>query len=165
MRIFLSKLIALFHILIIAIPFGLRAIFWSVRKYDIYLMLFLLFVRAHWAFCNGECILSYFEKKIVIPNYELGDDIFCSPFGELFGFNKLTTSKNIFFTDYYKDFRESILVIGLLYVNRNSKNFNLLLIIGIACIISSMCYNIYYREHVKNRKLNNKENISDLIVY
>jgi hypothetical protein len=128
-------------------------------------MILLLFTRAHWAFFNGECILSYFEKKLVIPNYKLGDDIFCSPFGELFGFHKLTTSKNIFFTDYYKDFRESILVIVILYINRNSKNFNLLIIIGIACIISSMCYNIYYREHVKNRKLNNKEYITDLIVY
>jgi hypothetical protein len=128
-------------------------------------MLILLFIRAHWAFFNGECILSYFEKKIAIPDYKLGNDIFCSPFGELFGFHKLTTSKNIFFSDYYKDFRESIPIIVLLYINRNEKNFNLFVIIGIACIISSMCYNIYYREHVKNRKLNNKIYISDLIVY
>jgi hypothetical protein len=165
MRIFLSKLMAIFHILVVAIPFGLRYIYWNVRKYDVYLMLFLLSIRAHWAFCNGECIVSYFEKKIAIPSYKLGDDIFCSPFGELFGFHKLSTSTNIFFSDYYKDFRENILVVALLYVNRDSKNFNLLIIIAIACIIASMCYNIYYREYVKNRKINGKEYISDLIVY
>jgi hypothetical protein len=165
MKILLSKIISIIHILLLIVPFSLRMIFWNVKKYDIYLMLFILFIRAHWAICNGECIMSYFEKIIVEPNYKMGDDIFCTPFGELLGIHKLPNSTNVFFSDYYKDFRETIIILVFLYVNRNEKNFNLLLIIAIACIVSAMCYNIYYREYVKERRLQNKKYISDWIVY
>jgi hypothetical protein len=63
MRLFLSKCCAIFHILFIGLPLILRIIFFNVKKYDIYLLLFLLVIRLHWYFLRGECIISYFEKK------------------------------------------------------------------------------------------------------
>ncbi len=48
--------------------------FVSPKKYDIYFAVFMFFMSIHWVFLKDECILSYLEKKLMDPNYELGSD-------------------------------------------------------------------------------------------
>ena len=165
MKIILSKCCSLLHIIIVAVPLLLRFIYYNVRKYDIYLLLFIFVIRFHWFFLNGECIISYFEKKIMMPSYKIGDDIFCSPFGELLGFNKLSNSRVINFNENYKDLYENFFIILILYINRKSSNFNTMLIIVIISILANLCHNNLYREHIKFRRSQNKTTVSDLIFY
>ena len=161
MKLFLSKLCSYLHVFIIAIPYILRIIFYNFNKYDIYLLLFLLFVRLHWFFLKGECILSYIEKKVMLPNYKLGDDIFCSPWMELFTQDKTFD----IFKEYYRNFTENLFIFFILYCNINSKNFNLLLLISIICIILYSCYNKLYLDYLNKRIEQNKRTITDLIIY
>jgi hypothetical protein len=161
MRLFLSKLCAIFHILIIAIPLFLRLIYFNVVKYDIYILLFFLFIRLHWFFLKGECIISYFEKKLLLPTYKMGDDIFNSPFLEMF-FKKKTFDQNLY-NEYYRDFYQNIYIFFILFSNVNSKNFNLLLVISIVCIVLMFCYSNLYRNHLKKRIRENKITITDTI--
>ena len=41
--------------------------------YDIYYSCFVLLQTIHWGVLKNECIVSYFEKKMINPDYELGD--------------------------------------------------------------------------------------------
>lgn len=42
-------------------------------KYDLIYVIFILCVTLHWIIFEGECILSYFEKKLLDSNYNFGD--------------------------------------------------------------------------------------------
>ena len=47
-RIFLSKCIAIFHILVVMLPMILRILYINVNKYDVYLLLYIFLMRFHW---------------------------------------------------------------------------------------------------------------------
>lgn len=165
MKIILSKICSLLHVIIVLVPILLRIIYYNVTKYDIYILLFIFLIRFHWFFFKGECIITYFEKKIAVPNYKMGDDIFCSPFGELLGLNKIYHDKRYIFNENYKDLYENFFIILILFINRKSNNFNTMLIIILLSILANLCHNNLYREHLKMRRLQNKTTVSDLIIY
>lgn len=39
------------------------------------LPLYFVFILFHWRLFRNECILTYFEKKVINPDYRLGDDV------------------------------------------------------------------------------------------
>ena len=41
--------------------------------YDIYFCGFIFLQTIHWGLLKNECIVSYLEKKLINPNYALGD--------------------------------------------------------------------------------------------
>lgn len=163
MKLLISKLLSIIHILIVYIPLILRIIFYNVTKYDIYLLLFILTIRLHWFFFKGECILNYFEKKIVIPNYKIGDDVFSTPFMDFFYKNR-KINKDLF-SEYYKDFNDNIFIFFILLSNVRAKNFNSILVLSLISIILYMCYTNFYRNYLKKRLSQNKDTITDLVLY
>jgi hypothetical protein len=163
MRIFLSKFCSIFHILFVGLPLILKLIFFNVKKYDVYLLLFLLIIRLHWYFLKGECIISFFEKKILLPNYKLGDANFASPFMELL--TKNNKFDKSLFKEYYRDFTQNLIIYYILFTNVNSKNFNLLVAISFVLISLYTCYNNMYLDYLRNRIAQKKTTITDLIFY
>lgn len=74
-KIFLLWLIRVIH-LFINLCFSTYIIFFITPKYDlIYIVLFIL-MMIHWNIFKGECILDYWEKKILDPTYMIGDNIY-----------------------------------------------------------------------------------------
>jgi hypothetical protein len=49
-------------------------IFIFPKKFDLYFSLTIFILCFHWIIFKHECILSYLEKQIIDPNYELGSD-------------------------------------------------------------------------------------------
>lgn len=43
-------------------------------SWDKYAFLYLSLITIHWVLCQGECMISYYYKKRVNPNYQLGDN-------------------------------------------------------------------------------------------
>jgi hypothetical protein len=70
-NIVLLAVIQLVHFFIDA--FCMFYIFLFNPIYDIYYSSFILLQTIHWGLLKNECVVSYFEKKIIKPNYELGD--------------------------------------------------------------------------------------------
>ena len=173
-RIFLSKCIAIFHILVVMLPMILRILYINVNKYDVYLLLYIFLMRFHWYLCKGECIISYFEKKIALPNYKLGYDIYCTPTRELIGTNKINLKNH---SNVMSNFFGHIFTLFILFYNINSKQFNLLLIIALASTILTIYANIeennyiYKRRKILKKKLKqnlitkDKALITDLVIY
>lgn len=160
----LSKTIVILHIIIVLIP-TIFILFRHNPIYDLYYILYFLIIRGHWYFLNGECILSYIEKKIILPNYKLGQDIFCSPSSIILGHDKINLdNKQNFKSEDYKDITDNLLLLFLLFRNRNTKYFNLMLIIVIAIILCGICFNRYERRIIKKiRKNCAKKNITGLV--
>jgi len=98
----------LIHLLVDLFVMTYAIIFNSI--YDIYFICFILSQILHWGLLKNECIISYIEKKIIDPNYELGSQPFWSPHRQLF-FNNYTNSLRILF-----------IIGGLIYIiYRNKK--------------------------------------------
>lgn len=45
------------------------------KKYDIFIVLIFFAQCLHWIFLKNECSLSYYEKKLINPEYKLGENI------------------------------------------------------------------------------------------
>jgi hypothetical protein len=58
------------HFLIDA--FVMSYVFIFNPMYDIYFVTFVLLQTMHWGALKNECFISYIEKKMISPNYELG---------------------------------------------------------------------------------------------
>lgn len=43
-------------------------------SWDKFAFLYLAIITIHWVVCQGECMISYYYKKRVDPNYQLGDN-------------------------------------------------------------------------------------------
>jgi len=41
-------------------------------KYDLQYAILILLMTLHWVLCCGECIISYFEKKLLNDKYQMG---------------------------------------------------------------------------------------------
>jgi hypothetical protein len=98
-----------------------------------------------------------------LPNYKLGDEKFASPFLELLTKNN-RFNKDLF-KEYYNDFTQNLIIYFILFANINSKNFNLLVVISFILISLHSCYNNMYLDYLKNRLVQNKTTITDLILY
>jgi hypothetical protein len=79
--------------------------------YDIYYSSFIFSQTIHWGLLKNECIVSYIEKKLMDPNYTLGDKPKWIPHYKIYH-NKIT----IFF--------KAVLILGGLtfVIFRNRKN-------------------------------------------
>jgi hypothetical protein len=76
------EIIQFFHFLIDIIT--TTYIFIFNPYYDIYYSLFLFLQTSHWPLIKDECIISYFEKKIIDPNYEMGSNASYCPHYEIY---------------------------------------------------------------------------------
>jgi hypothetical protein len=57
------------------------------NSYDLFYLIIILLLVIHWNTFKGECILSYFEKKILDPSYKLGSDTTYHPYTDIiFGY-------------------------------------------------------------------------------
>jgi len=68
-------LIGFFHLFL-----AFFIIFYSIiasKKYDKYLLVFILITSSHWVFLDGECIISYIYKKLKYKNYKLAETTHC----------------------------------------------------------------------------------------
>lgn len=158
-NILLSKCLVIIHAFIHILPLIVKIIYFNETKYDIYILLFILLIKIHWFFLKGECILSYIEKKLVLDNYKLGDDIYCVPMNYFFNSNFIYKKNNIFDNLIINNIFNinNILIFYILYKNINSTNFNKMLIIVLLLIIISWYWNnkrykyeTYLRQKYKN---------------
>ncbi len=150
-NILLSKCLVIIHIFIHFLPIIIKIIYINDTKYDIYILLSMLLIKIHWFFLKGECILSYTEKKLVLDNYKLGDDLYCVPMNYLFNTNYIYKKENIFDNPIFKCIiTNNILIFYILYKNINSTNFNLLLVISILYIIISWYWDNKSYKHETN---------------
>ena len=154
-RILLSKIFAIIHNLIIIVPFIYFFIYLlNDTRYDIYFIIFILVIRAHWFLFKGECVLTYFEKKIAIPDYELGSDIYCVPSNSLVGNDYIHKKVSFFSLEKFADFYQNLFIFFILFRNLKSKNFNLILVLSLIAIIIQSCWNKINAEY--NAKLRKK---------
>jgi hypothetical protein len=51
----------------------------EVQTLDFIYLAFAAFIMVHWVICKWECIISYIEKKLLNPSYQLGSDPFDNP--------------------------------------------------------------------------------------
>ena len=59
---------------------GFYIFIFRTNKYDIYYSVYFLLMVLHWIIFKNECILSYFEKKIIDKDYKLGDKPYYLPY-------------------------------------------------------------------------------------
>jgi len=79
--------------------------------YDIYFCGFILLQTLHWALLKNECIVSYIEKKLIDPNYELGSQ------------PKWIPHYDAFYNKFLKTIKAVCILGGLIYVMfRNDNN-------------------------------------------
>jgi hypothetical protein len=83
----IDKLIMVIHVLLLLF-LALYALIIKNTKYDYIYLTFIYIILLHWILLNGECIISYFFKKIKNNNYSLGDNFRNDDFYYLFGKNK-----------------------------------------------------------------------------
>jgi len=87
------NIIQFLHVLIDI--FNCSYIFIFSSKYDIYFATWILAQTLHWLLLKNECVVSYIEKKIEDPDYELGSEPKRVPHNEVY-FNEYTlTAKAI----------------------------------------------------------------------
>ena len=55
------------------------------QKYDLYYVVYIFLVHLHWYIFKGECISTYFEKKLLDPSYKMGENLNWSPFYNIIG--------------------------------------------------------------------------------
>jgi hypothetical protein len=163
-RILLSKILALIHNLLVSGPFLYFFIYLlNDRRYDIYFIAYLLLIRGHWFLFKGECIFTYFEKKIAMPNYILGSDIYCVPSNSLLGNDYIYKKVPFFSLENFVDFYQNLFIFFILFRNLKSKNFNLILVLSLMAIIIQSCWNKINAEHnAKLRKKYKNKNIDKI---
>lgn len=144
----LSKCIAYLHNTVVGLPFIYFALFLlNDTRYDIYFILFLLFIRAHWFILKGECIFTYWEKKILDPNYKLGSDIYCVPTSYINETNYIYKKLKPYSVENFLDLTNNLFIFFILLRNTRSKNFNLLLVLSLITIMIQMCWNRISEKH------------------
>jgi len=69
----ITNLLIFIHILVVlyTILYGICV---KNNKYDYIYLAYIYFLLLHWTFFKGECIVSYYLKKIKNNEYELGSD-------------------------------------------------------------------------------------------
>ena len=127
----LLGIIQLIHFFIDA--FCMSYIFIFNPIYDIYYSLFLLSQTLHWGVLKNECIVSYIEKKMIKPSYELGENPKWIPH------YKVYHSK-------FSILLKAILILGtlIIIILRNRKNYIKYICIGAAILWIYLTY--FYRK-------------------
>jgi hypothetical protein len=135
------NLLIFIHILVV-----LYTILYSIcvknNKYDYIYLAYIYFLLLHWTFFKGECIVSYYLKKIENNNYELGSDFTNDEYYYILGDYK-----------YYANIVVSIILIINIYIigrRNNIKNYIIfifiLLLQSYILVLSSFTnYNINFQ--------------------
>jgi hypothetical protein len=111
------RIIQLVHLLIDLLCMFYLFLFSAL--YDIYFCSFILLQTAHWMLLKNECIISYFEKKIINPQYQLGSTPRWIP------------HYDAFYNSYTKMLKAFFIIGSLLYVAfRNKKQHVKLICLG-----------------------------------
>jgi len=117
----LLEIVKFIHILIDIIISSYIFIFSPI--YDIYYAGFVFIQTLHWAALKNECVITYIEKLLIDPNYELGSNIKYQPHTETYHNNITLLLK-------------AILIIGTLtIIMYRSKNKYAKLFAGLAIIL------------------------------
>lgn len=110
--------------------FNMSYIFIFSAVYDIYFVTWIFLQTVHWGLLKNECIVSYIEKKIINPNYELGENPKWIPHYDIY-YNKYTITL------------KSILIIGtLVFIFIRCKSTNTRIICGMAIVL--WLYLVYF---------------------
>jgi len=135
------NLLIFIHILVV-----LYTILYSIcvknNKYDYIYLAYIYFLLLHWTFFKGECIVSYYLKKIENNDYELGSDFTNDEYYYILGDYK-----------YYANIVVSIILIINIYIigrRNNIKNYIIfifiLLLQSYILVLSSFTnYNINFQ--------------------
>jgi len=115
--------------------FNMTYIFLFSAVYDIYFVTWIFLQTVHWGLLKNECIVSYIEKKIIDPNYELGENPKWIPHYDVY-YNK------------YSITLKSILIIGtLLFILLRSKS-NKTRIICFMAVLLWLYFTYFYKKAV-----------------
>ena len=113
--------------------FNMTYIFLFSAVYDIYFVTWIFLQTVHWGLLKNECIVSYIEKKIIDPNYELGENPKWIPHYDVY-YNK------------YSITLKSILIIGtLLFILLRSKS-NKTRIICFMAVLLWLYFTYFYKK-------------------
>jgi hypothetical protein len=115
--------------------FCMSYLFFFNTVFDIYYCGFILLQTAHWMCLKNECILSYIEKKIIHPPYQLGDN------------PKWIPHYKLFFNSYTKMLKAFLIVGSLLYIAFRNKNRR----VKILCIASIVLWIYLTYFHANSR--------------
>jgi hypothetical protein len=64
--------------------FGILYVFVFHFRYDFIYICFMIAVYMHWKLFKNECILSYWEKKLIDKSYKMGANPMAQPFINMF---------------------------------------------------------------------------------
>lgn len=109
-------------------------IFIASPVYDIYYAIVLLLQTLHWGALKNECIVTYIEKKLIDPKYELGSKIKWKP--------HVDTYYNLF-TRLLKD----LVILGTLITIIIRADNNHIEVISVLAIILWMYYTYFYKSN------------------
>jgi hypothetical protein len=115
-HVIISEVIPVFYIFIFPV------------EYDIYLAIIGVLQGIHWLVLKYECIISYIEKLIINPNYELGSDPTHMPHLEIYPNETIVLMKFFYI----------MLVMCYIYY-RNQKNITVRVLIIVTALV-----NIYF---------------------
>jgi len=103
--------------------FNMSYIFIFSAVYDIYFVIWIFLQTIHWGLLKNECIVSYIEKKIINPNYLLGEN------------PKWIPHYDIYYNKYTITFKSILIIGGLLFIVLRSKSFKTRIICGLAILL------------------------------
>ena len=113
--------------------FNMSYVFLFNPIFDIYFVIWLLLQTIHWGVLKNECIVSYIEKKLLNPNYELGSKPRWIPHYKIY-YNKFTITL------------KSILILGglsyIIYRNKSKK----IRFIGIMAVVLWLYFTYFYKK-------------------
>jgi hypothetical protein len=150
-------LIAFIHLLLISFT-AVYVFCIKDNDYDYIYLEYLYFVLLHWTFLKGECIMSYFFKKMRNSDYKLGSDFIYDDLNYLLSGYEM-----------YLSIILQILIIVNIYMvckRNNIKNYIIYIFIIFFisfCLIYSFCIS-YFTNHHKNTNYQLVNNILQIII-
>jgi hypothetical protein len=134
-----KNLLIFIHILIVlyTILYGICV---QNNKYDYIYLAYIYFLLLHWTFFKGECIVSYYFKKIQNNEYELGSDFTNDEYYYILG-------------DYKKYgivFASIILIINILIISNRNNIKNYIIFIFILLLQSYTLVLSFFTNYNKN---------------
>ena len=109
------------------------------KSYDIYYVLYILLLIVLKLIFKYECIINYFDKKLIEPNYTLGSDPKYVPY-----------KKKLYYDNQYFILLINLLIlINLLLIFMRNKNYN----IQVLCVVDILMW-IFIEYKVCNYKKN-----------
>jgi hypothetical protein len=133
-----QNFIILYTIQIVHLMIDLLCMFYLflfTAAYDIYFSGFILVQTVHWLLLKNECILSYIEKKIIHPNYQLGSQ------------PKWIPHYTSFYNSHTKILKAFLIISSLLYVAFRNKTPEIKLL----CLVSILLWIYLTYFHTNSR--------------